>query len=133
MLVSPCGRWHSGSRGGSCQLGLGQSCQPSGEEFRRLRQGARRGSCREVRDRGRSQGTLPAAIGDRFDKDGTRERTLCQARKDSPKKSYTREVPSEKPNMERTEDVRIVTNILCQQVTYRINVLSPRVEMVSPA
>ena len=54
-------------------------------------------------------------------------------RQDSPKNSYTREVPSEKPNMERTEDVRIVTNILCQQVTYRINVLSPRVEMVSPA
>ena len=73
-------------------MGLGQSCQPSGEECRRLRQGARRGSCREVRDRGRSQGTLPAAIGDRFDKDCTRERTLCQARKDSPKSSYTREV-----------------------------------------
>ena len=73
--VSPCGRWRSGLRGGSCRRGLVRSCQPSVEGFHRWRREAQTGSCRGVRDHGRSQGRLPAATGDRFHKDRTRDTT----------------------------------------------------------
>ena len=82
-------------RGGSCRGGLVPSCQPSEEGFHRWRREAQRGSCRGARDHGRSQGRLPAATGDRFDKDGTRDTTRVKLGKKSPKSSCARELPSE--------------------------------------